>query len=85
MGRDGLRRPAATIRRIANEYLEAASIGETIVIDGKTLPLRPVAVTLGKSVNNGWGAYECCWARTVLAALVGALENPAACSAPRCA
>ena len=68
--------PAATIRRIAGEYLEAASIGETIEIDGKTLPFRPVAVTLGKSVNNGWGAYECCWARTVLAALVGALENP---------
>jgi phenylacetyl-CoA:acceptor oxidoreductase len=68
--------PAATIRRIANEYLEAAGIGETIEIDGQTLPLRPVAVTLGKSVNNGWGAYECCWARTVLAVLVGALENP---------
>ena len=68
--------PADTIRRIANEYLEAASIGETIEIDGVTLPLRPVAVTLGKSVNNGWGAFECCWARTVLAMLVGALENP---------
>jgi len=68
--------PAATIRRIAEEYLENASIGATIEIDGKTLALRPVAVTLGKSVNNGWGAYECCWARTVLAALVGALENP---------
>jgi phenylacetyl-CoA:acceptor oxidoreductase len=68
--------PEATIRRIAGEYLEAASIGATIEIDGSTLPLRPVAVTLGKSVNNGWGAYECCWARTVLAALVGALENP---------
>ncbi|MBB4197899.1 molybdopterin oxidoreductase [Rhodoblastus sphagnicola] len=68
--------PAKTIRRIANEYLEAATIGATIEIDGQTLPLRPVAVTLGKSVNNGWGAYECCWARTVLAALVGALENP---------
>lgn len=68
--------PAATIRRIAGEYLEAASIGATIEIDGKTLPLRPVAVTLGKSVNNGWGAFECCWARTVLASLVGALENP---------
>ena len=67
---------AETIRRIAGEYLEAASIGETIAIDGKLMPLRPVAVTLGKSVNNGWGAYECCWARTVLAALVGALENP---------
>jgi len=68
--------PAATIRRIANEYLEAASIGATIDIDGHTLPLRPVAVTLGKSVNNGWGAFECCWARTLLATLVGALENP---------
>jgi phenylacetyl-CoA:acceptor oxidoreductase len=68
--------PAATIRRIANEYLEAASVGATTVIDGVTLPLRPVAVILGKSVNNGWGAYECCWARTVLAVLVGALENP---------
>ncbi|NMG44260.1 molybdopterin-dependent oxidoreductase [Aromatoleum toluvorans] len=68
--------PAATIRRIANEYLENASIGETIEIDGRTLPLRPVAVTLGKSVNNGWGAFECCWARTLLATLVGALENP---------
>ncbi len=68
--------PAATIRRIADEYLEAASIGATIEIEGKTLPFRPVAVTLGKSVNNGWGAFECCWSRTVLAALVGALENP---------
>ena len=68
--------PAATIRRIANEYLAAASVGATIEIDGRTLPLRPVAVTLGKSVNNGWGAFECCWARTVLATLVGALENP---------
>jgi phenylacetyl-CoA:acceptor oxidoreductase len=68
--------PATTIRRIAGEYLEAASIGATIEIDGETLALRPVAVTLGKSVNNGWGAFECCWSRTVLAMLVGALENP---------
>ena len=68
--------PAATIRRIANEYLECASVGATTEIDGVTLPLRPVAVTLGKSVNNGWGAYECCWARTMLAVLVGALEVP---------
>ena len=67
---------AETIRRIAREYLEHAHIGETIVIDGKTLPLRPVAVALGKTVNNGWGGFECCWARTMLAALVGALEVP---------
>ena len=68
--------PAARIRRIANEYLDHAHIGETIVVDGVTLPFRPVAVSLGKTVNNGWGGYECCWARTMLAALVGALEVP---------
>jgi phenylacetyl-CoA:acceptor oxidoreductase len=33
-------------------------------------------VVLGETVTNGWGGYECCWARTVLAALVGALEVP---------
>jgi phenylacetyl-CoA:acceptor oxidoreductase len=68
--------PAATIRRVADEYLDHARVGETIEIDGVTLPLRPVAVTLGKTVNNGWGGYECCWARTLLACLVGALEVP---------
>lgn len=68
--------PAETIRRVANEYLDHACIGETIEIDGRTLPFRPVAVTLGKTVNNGWGGYECCWGRTLLASLVGALEVP---------
>jgi phenylacetyl-CoA:acceptor oxidoreductase len=68
--------PAARIRAIAREYLDHARVGETIVVDGVTLPFRPVAVSLGKTVNNGWGGYECCWARTMLAALVGALEVP---------
>jgi phenylacetyl-CoA:acceptor oxidoreductase len=68
--------PAAKIRRIANEYVDHACVGRTIEIDGLTLPLRPVAITMGKTVNNGWGGFECCWARTVLATLVGALEVP---------
>ncbi len=68
--------PAETIRRVANEYLDHARVGETIEIEGEVLPFRPVAVTLGKTVNNGWGGYECCWARTLLACLVGALEVP---------
>ncbi len=68
--------PAAQIRRIANEYIAHAGVGQTIVVDGLTLPLRPVALTMGKTVNNGWGGFECCWARTVLATLVGALEVP---------
>ena len=67
---------ATTIRRIADEFLVEARIGATIDVGGKTLPLRPVAVMLGKAVNNGWGAYECVWARTVLQTLVGALEVP---------
>ncbi|HEX8012087.1 MAG TPA: molybdopterin-dependent oxidoreductase [Casimicrobiaceae bacterium] len=68
--------PAATIRRIAQEFVAHARVGETIEIEGVRLPYRPVAVSLGKTVNNGWGGYECCWARTMLAALVGALEVP---------
>ena len=68
--------PAAQMRRIANEYLDHACVGQTIEIEGGTLPYRPVAVTLGKTVNNGWGGFECCWARTLLATLVGALEVP---------
>ena len=68
--------PAAIIRQVANEYLDNACVGETIEIDGKALPFRPVAVALGKTVNNGWGGFECCWARTMLALLVGALEVP---------
>ncbi len=45
--------PAETIRRIADEYLENACVGETMEIEGQTMPFRPVAVMLGKTVNNG--------------------------------
>lgn len=68
--------PAATIRRLANDFLAEARVGETVTIDGCELPWRPVAILLGRSVNNGWGGYECMWARTVLQTLVGALEVP---------
>jgi phenylacetyl-CoA:acceptor oxidoreductase len=68
--------PAPTIRRIANEFLEHARVGETIEIEGVTLPLRPVSISLGKTVNNGWGGYEVCWARTLIGCLFGALEVP---------
>ena len=65
-----------TVRRIAAEYLDHARVGATTVIDGVELPLRPVAIALGKTVTNGWGGYECCWARTLAACLVGGLEVP---------
>ncbi len=41
--------PAQRIRSLANEYLDNACVGQTIEIDGRTLPFRPVAVTLGKT------------------------------------
>ncbi len=68
--------PAADIRRIANEYLDHARVGETIEIEGRILPLRPVGIMLGKTVNNGWGGYDCTWARTLMACLIGGLEVP---------
>jgi len=68
--------PEETIRRIANAFVDHARVGETVEVDGRELPFRPVAVTLGKTVNNGWGGYDCCWARTLMACLVGALEVP---------
>ena len=68
--------PASKIRQVADEYVAHACIGETIEIEGVEMPFRPVAVMLGKGVNNGWGGYQTCWARTLLATLVGALEVP---------
>jgi phenylacetyl-CoA:acceptor oxidoreductase len=67
---------AETIRRVADEFVAHACIGETIEIEGRRLPFRPVAVMLGKGISNGWGAYHCCWAQKMLAVLMGALEVP---------
>lgn len=68
--------PAATIRRITHEFVRHAQVGATTVFDGVTMPLRPVAIVLGKTVNNGWGGMQCVWAAHVLEMLVGALEVP---------
>ncbi len=68
--------PAATIRSTARQFLDHAHVGETIEIEGHVLPFRPVAISLGKTVNNGWGGYECVWARTLMACLIGGLEVP---------
>jgi phenylacetyl-CoA:acceptor oxidoreductase len=65
-----------TVRRIAAEYVEHAQVGATVEIDGEILPYRPVSIQFGRTVNNGWGAYECCWARTLMACLIGGLEVP---------
>ena len=68
--------PAERIREVTLDYLHHAHVGETIEIEGVTLPFRPVAISLGKTVSNGWGGYECAWARTLMAVLIGGLEVP---------
>ena len=40
--------PADTIRRLAKEFGEEARIGDTITLDGHTLPFRPVALAYFK-------------------------------------
>jgi phenylacetyl-CoA:acceptor oxidoreductase len=70
--------PAETIRRIGDEFVAHARVGEMIEIEGEMMPLRPVGVALGKSVNNGPGGYHAVWARTLLSVLVGAIEVPGA-------
>lgn len=48
--------PAADIRRITKELVEAACIGSTINIDGVEMPYRPVTVSVGRgSANNMLG------------------------------
>ena len=67
---------SGTVRRIAKEYVAHAQVGATVEIEGEILPFRPVSIQFGRTVNNGWGGYECCWARTLLACMLGALEVP---------
>jgi phenylacetyl-CoA:acceptor oxidoreductase len=47
--------PAERIRTVADEFVSNACVGQTIEVEGEEMPFRPVAILLGKTVNNGWG------------------------------
>ena len=64
--------PAATIRQVAKEYGEAAHIGETITIDGVTLPYRPVCVDAFSGITRHKHSFLTCWSVFSLNNLVGA-------------
>ena len=68
--------PAATIRQIAKEFGEAACIGETIEIDGVTMPYRPACVDLFSGLTRHKHAFHACWSVISLNMLVGALNTP---------
>jgi len=68
--------PAETIRRIAKEYGEAARIGSKIVVRGKELPYRPVAVAYKKGVSQHKHAALGTFAIHLLNIIVGNLDVP---------
>jgi molybdopterin-containing oxidoreductase family molybdopterin binding subunit len=68
--------PAATVRRIAREFGEAARIGETITIDGVELPYRPVCVDWAKGTQGHKHGFHNCWPLKLLNIVVGAVNVP---------
>ena len=68
--------PVSTLRRVAKEFVDHAQIGSTIVIDGKTLPLRPSAAIFFRGsqghVNSGWT----CLSIDLMNHIIGACDVP---------
>ncbi len=68
--------PPNTIRRLAREFGSAARIGSTIVIDGKELPYRPVAVGWFKGASAHKHSALTNMALEILQEIVGANNVP---------
>ncbi|MBI4330988.1 MAG: molybdopterin-dependent oxidoreductase [Chloroflexi bacterium] len=67
---------AATIRRLAREFIENARIGSTVQIGGLSFPHRPVDVMIGRPLEAGMHCYQHYLSQHILVALAGALEVP---------
>lgn len=65
--------PAGAIRRIALELGQAASIGSTITLDGKTLPYRPVGIMAYHVAQQELG-FQAIRAALLVTMLLGAIE-----------
>ena len=68
--------PAATVRRMAQEFGQAARIGETITIDGVELPYRPACVDWAKGTQGHKHGFHQCWPLKLLNIVVGAVNVP---------
>ena len=71
--------PAANIRRLAREFAEQARIGSTIVVDGVTLPYRPVAAITFRGAQGHINSVYNYIAIDLLNHLVGAADVPGGC------
>ena len=68
--------PEETIRRIATEFVTAASIGSTITIDGVNLPLRPASAIIFRGGQGHENGLHACFAVCLLNQLVGSADVP---------
>ena len=68
--------PAATVRRMAQEFGKAARIGETITIDGVELPHRPACVDWAKGSQGHKHGFHQCWPLKLINIVVGAVNVP---------
>ncbi|MBI2183554.1 MAG: molybdopterin-dependent oxidoreductase [Thaumarchaeota archaeon] len=73
--------PADTIRRIAKEVGEAASIGQTITIDGKVLPYRPISISWYRGLSAHKHGTLAGLAALILPTILGAIQVPGGMSA----
>ena len=67
---------AQTIRQLAGDWVKYARIGATVELDGKVLPLRPVATKLGRGITGVMRSYQTILANHILATIVGSIEVP---------
>lgn len=71
--------PAADIRRIAGEFAHEARIGSTIVVEGVTLPYRPVAAIAFRGSQGHMNSVYNFFAIALLNQLVGAADVVGSC------
>jgi anaerobic selenocysteine-containing dehydrogenase len=69
--------PAETVRRIAREFAEAASIGATMKLeDGRTVPLRPAAYNYYRGAQGRKTGMQTNQAFQLVNMLVGNIDHP---------
>ena len=68
--------PAATVRRIATEFAEAAMVGSTIEIQGEKLPYRPVSCVMFRGGQGHTNSAHTYFSVCLLNAVVGAMDVP---------
>ncbi len=71
--------PAATVRRIAKDFVDHARIGSTILVDDYTYPYRPVSFNNERGTADHKGGTYADLVTKIINMLVGAIEVPGAC------